>query len=517
MLVLARDVTERRQAEARLQEQASLLAKARDAIVATDLEWRVTYWNASAERLYGLKTSDVIGRKIEELGLNYEAGKVVAARTMVLAKGEWRGELRVQTRTGVTVLVESTWSLVVEGGQPRSILMIDTDVTERKKLESQLLRAQRLESVGTLAGGVAHDLNNVFTPVLLTLDLLAPKAATNEERQIVEKTRASVAHGAALVRQLLAFARGVDGERVQIDATAALAAVEPLVRQWLPSTVELVVRHTAPPWPIEANLTQLNQVLVNLAMNARDAMPQGGRLELNTANVTVDQAHAEANPGIKPGRFLRISISDTGTGMTQEVVDRIFDPFFTTKPPGKGTGLGLSMVAGIMKNHCGFVQVESEVGRGTTFHLFFPACPSLADALPPIKREPERQPGQGVLLVDDEPAVREALRALLQRAGYAIFPAEDATSALREFEHCRDQISLVITDMMLPDRSGLEVVKTLRAIDPNLPIIAISGMMASGNYDELLHLQPPVQCLSKPLPPRVLLTAAERALQACAA
>lgn len=500
----------REAAETRIREQASLLDKARDAIFATDLEQRITYWNASAERLYGVKADDAVGHRLPDIGIEFDPMAVAAARTTVLAKGEWRGELRVRTPAGTTVLVDSTWSLVVEHGRPRSILAIDSDVTERKKLEAQLLRAQRLESVGTLAGGVAHDLNNVLTPVLLALDLLAPRVMSADERSVLEKTRASVSHGAALVRQLLAFARGSEGERTAIDPAAALASVEPLVRQWLPPSIDLVVRHAHVPWTVEANDTQFSQAIVNLALNARDAMPTGGRLEIVTDNVSVDHTTAAANPGTHPGPFVRITIADTGTGMPREVVDRIFDPFFTTKAPGKGTGLGLSMVASILKNHGGFVQVESEIGHGTRFHLYFPATPrntKAADPAAPAK-------GPGVLLVDDEPAVRDALRALLQRAGYAIIPAGDATSALREFEQCRDRISLVITDMMLPDRSGVEVVKSIRAQSPQLPIIAISGMMASGNYDELLRLTPPVQCLSKPLPPRVLLSAAERALHA---
>jgi PAS domain S-box-containing protein len=512
ILIVARDMTERRHAEARLREQASLLDKARDAIFATDLELRVTYWNASAERLYGVSSADVLGRKLNETGIGFVPGAISATIAAVREKGEWRGELRIQTKRGAALLVESTWSLVIDEGQPRSFLAIGTDVTERRKLESQLLRAQRLESVGTLAGGVAHDLNNVFTPVLLALDLLAPKASSSDERQIVEKTRASVSHGAALVRQLLAFARGAEGERVRLDPVAAIRGVEPLIRQWLPASIELLVLRNQRSAFIEANVTQVNQALVNLALNARDAMPAGGRLEIAIENVTVDPALAAANPGTEPGPFVRIRVSDTGTGIAPDVVDRVFDPFFTTKPPGKGTGLGLSMVAGILKNHGGFVQVDSEVGRGTTFHLYFPAH-SEQPAAANIDQAPRpASTGHGVLLVDDEPAVRDALRALLQRAGYEIFPAADAGSALREYEHCRDKISLVITDMMLPDASGVEVVKSLRAQSPTLPIIAISGMMASGKYDELLRLDPPVECLSKPLPPRILLGAAERAL-----
>ncbi|HVU32399.1 MAG TPA: response regulator [Opitutaceae bacterium] len=517
-LAFVSESSRRMRAEESVREQASLLDKARDAIIATNLDLRIMYWNASAERMYGLRAVDVIGRRLDGIGLGYDPGRFAGARAEVLTKGEWRGDFRVQTSRGTAVIVESTWSLVCEpDGRPRSILAIDTDVTERRKLEAQLVRAQRMESIGTLAGGVAHDLNNVLTPILLTIDLLADHANGNEERGLIDQTRASARHGAALVKQLLAFARGADGERKVLDLVAAFGSVEPLIRQCLPASISLTVRHVRPPWPVEANGTQLSQVLVNLALNARDAMPRGGRLEIETDNTLVDPAMAAANPGTEPGLFVRISVSDTGTGIPADILDQIFDPFFTTKPVGKGTGLGLSMVSGILKSHRGFVQVESELGRGTTFHLYFPARQPVSVAPP---REPSASndaAGVGVLLVDDEPAVRETLRLLLQRAGYGIIAAGDARSAMREFEQRRTEIALVITDMMLPDGSGVDVVKRIRASAPRLPIIAISGMMASGNFDELLELQPPVECLAKPLPPRMLLSAAERALSGAVA
>lgn len=520
LIIVARDMTERRQIEIQLREQASLLDKARDAIVATDLTHRITYWNASAERLYGLRAADVYGRAFNELGLGFDPVQFAAARAAVLAKGEWRGEFRFHAG-GAVRIVYSTWSLVMENdGRPRSILAIDTDVTEQKKLETQLLRAQRLESVGTLAGGVAHDLNNVLTPILCTMDLLSGYVKTAEERQLIDKTRASAQHGAALIKQLLAFARGAEGERSTVDIQTALTGVEPLLRQCLPANVRLHVRCGPSPWAIEANGTQFNQALINLTLNARDAMPDGGELTVSTENVMVDAHLASANPGVEPGRFVRIAVADTGSGLGPDVQARIFDPFFTTKPTGKGTGLGLSMVAGILKSHGGFVQVESSLGRGSTFNLFFPAA-SIPAAVPnvpttvvarPAEQSAVRGSGQRILLVDDEPAVRETLRSLLQRAGYAVLAAEDATTALRQYEIAGSDTALVITDMMLPDGSGVDVVKTIRDRSPKQPVIAISGMMDSGKYNELLQLDPPVECLSKPLLPRVLLNAVQRAL-----
>ena len=513
VLLVARDVTARREAEARLQEQASLLDRARDAIVATDLDHRIFYWNASAERLYGWKAGEVFGHRLDSLELGFEPTRFAAARAELLASGEWRGDFRLRTKTGETVLVESTWSLVVENdGRPRSILYIDTDVTERKKLETQLLRALRMESIGTLAGGVAHDLNNVLTPILLSIELLASKVTSEEDRRLIEKTRASATHGAALVQQLLAFARGSDAKRIRLEPAEALANMRPLIRQSLPATIDLVLPSAEHPWPIQADSTQFNQVVVNLCINARDAMPQGGRIEIVTKNLNVDAALAKVNPGTKPGPFVRISIVDNGLGIAPGIIDKIFDPFYTTKAAGKGTGLGLSMVAGILKNHGGFVQVESEPGRGASFHLFFPAIPEP----PPTTRDeapaPAKGEGEGILLIDDEPVVRDTLQLLLQRAGYRVFPAGDGRSGVSEFDRRKDEISLVITDMMLPDQVGTQVVKSLRQRKSSLPIIAISGMMGSGDFDELLRLTPAVECLAKPLTPSVLLGAVRRGL-----
>ena len=241
-------------------------------------------------------------------------------------------------------------------------------------------------------------------------------------------------------------------------------------------------------------------------------MPQGGKIEIKTKNVMVDAALASANPGTQPGPYVRISVVDNGMGIAPAIIDNIFDPFYTTKAAGKGTGLGLSMVAGILKSHGGFVQVESEAGRGSTFHLFFPATPDPAPTLRNPTATLARGEGQGILLVDDEEVVRETLQLLLQRAGYRVFPAGDARSGLKEFECRKDEISLVITDMMLPDQVGTELVKLLRQQRASLPIIAISGMMDSGNYRELLQLTPAVECLAKPLTPATLLSAVRRGL-----
>lgn len=518
VLVVSRDITARRDAESRLREQASLLDRARDAIVATDLSHRIAYWNTSAERLYGWKVSEVYGRRLEDLGLGYDPARFDEASAQLLTTGEWRGDFLLRTKAGETVMVESTWSLVVEdNGRPRSILFIDTDVTEKKKLETQLLRSQRMESIGTLAGGIAHDLNNVLTPILMAIELLGAKASDQAERQLVEKTKASAMHGAALVQQLLAFARGADGQRAKVDAGETIRDLEGLVRQSLPRSIQFTVQLGEALWSLQADVTQFKQVLINLCLNARDAMPNGGTIRVAANNFIVDHALARLHPAAQTGPHLKISVADTGTGIPAALLERIFDPFFTTKAAGKGTGLGLSMVAGIVKSHGGFVQVESAVGRGSTFHLYFPA---LSAPPPALISAPSPQPaggrGETILLIDDDPVVRTTLGLLLERAGYRVLTGEDCASGLMVFERDRKEIRLVITDMMLPDGSGVDLVAVMREMERLLPIIAISGLMATGEFDGLLRLSPAVDCLSKPLTSRVLLGAVSRALKSVA-
>jgi PAS domain S-box-containing protein len=366
----------RRRAEAELRHQASLLDKARDAIISTDPKHRIAYWNASAERLYGWTAAEVFGRTLLELELGYGLAQFLAARSRLLATGEWRGGFRLRTKTGEEVHVESTWSLVPgDDGQPRSILIIDTDVTETRKLESQLLRADRLESIGMLAGGVAHDLNNVLAPILMGSEVLRLSLTDQAQLAILDNIESSAHHGTALVRQLMTFARGGEGEHSAVNVEPIVEDVRRLLHQSLPPAIKISAAVAAPLWPIRSDPTQIKQLLLNLCFNARDAMPDGGRLGIRAETTSIDERVVRTHPEARPGPYLLIAVSDTGTGIPPEILDRIFDPFFTTKEVGKGTGLGLSTVAGIVKSHGGFLKVESEVGRGTEFQLYLPAMP----------------------------------------------------------------------------------------------------------------------------------------------
>lgn len=374
VLAHAHALEERRAAEAALRRQASLLDKARDAIIATDMSQRIAYWNMSAERIYGYRASEVFGQRLFSLGLGHDPQRVAEAWAKMMSAGEWRGQFTVQSRQGRTIYIESTWSLVVDNeGHPQSALFIDTDATEKKMLECQVLRADRLDSLGMLAGGVAHDLNNVLAPITMGAELLALKISDPDSRKIINSIARSAEHGASLVQQLLNFARGGEGIRKEVGASSLMADVGKMLQDSLPKTIELKLEPGDNLPHVRVDPTQIKQVLLNLALNARDAMPTGGTLTLS-ATCAQDDARPSAETILASiPRYVHIKVSDTGTGIPPEVIGKIFDPFFTTKPIGKGTGLGLSTAAGIIKSHGGRIDVDSEVGRGTTFHVYLPA------------------------------------------------------------------------------------------------------------------------------------------------
>src|SRR5436190_1067498 len=309
-IVTVSDITQRKRAEERLREQADIINHARDAIIIRHFQDdRITFWNKGAEHLYGWTANEALGKPSGEL-LYADANERDAPLKVLLSTGEFHGELKQITKGARDIVVDCRATLIRDSaGEPRALLLINTDITEQKKLEMQLLRAQRLESIGTLAGGVAHDLNNVLTPILLSIDLLASKATSDEDRRLFEKTRASATHGAALVQQLLAFARGSDAKRTRIDPTEALADLRPLIRQSLPAAIHLSLSSPQRSWSIQADATQFKQVVINLCLNARDAMPHGGTIDVATQNVTVDAPLAKVNPGAEPGPFVRISVA----------------------------------------------------------------------------------------------------------------------------------------------------------------------------------------------------------------
>lgn len=360
------------------------------------------------------------------------------------------------------------------------------DISERKRLEARLLRAQRLESVGTLVGGIAHDLNNVLTPILMTVKLLKKKERSEESRQrLLATAEASVDHGVEMVKQLLSFAGGERGSRAVVQPSSILSEVTILLEHTLPKTVRIKITCAADLWNISADATQLTQVLLNLCINARDAMPQGGTLCIAAENTVVNSSYALTHPEARVGSYVLLTVADTGMGIPPDVLDKIFDPFFTTKEFGKGTGLGLSTALGIVKSHAGFIDVYSEDGKGTRFAVYLPAIqqPQPAKAQE-LHRWIRTGNGELVLLVDDEPAILVTARVTLEGNGYRVLTAQHGSEAVALFKQHQGEIQVVVLDMMMPVMDGLATLDALQELDPAVRVIAASGLLTTGRVDD---------------------------------
>jgi len=398
---------DRQRAEQKIREQAALLDITTDAILVKDLNHQIMYWNKGAERLFGWQADDVIGKDANQLLYQKPSPQLREALNEVIAKGEWLGELQKVTKFAQEVTVESRWTLVRdEAGRPKSILTVDTDITEKKLLEAQFFRAQRLESIGTLASGIAHDLNNILTPILAAAQLLPLKLKNLDDRSqlLLQLLEVNARRGADLVKQVLSFTRGVEGKRVILQMRHLIGEIERILRETLPKSIEVDVKASHDLWTVFGDSTQLHQVLMNLCVNARDAMPLGGTLTIAASNQWIDETDVRTNLEAKVGPYCVLSVADTGTGIATEILDRIFEPFFTTKELGSGTGLGLSTIVGIIKSHGGFITVSSQLSKGTEFKVFLPAV-MIREAAPIENPELHRGDGNLILVVDDEAPV----------------------------------------------------------------------------------------------------------------
>ncbi len=508
---ITRDITARKQDEERLREQAEIINQAPIAILISDLENRITYCNEGATQIYGLRRDEIIGHTSQEL-LNAESEeRLQAARVLTQRQGHWTGVLPLVTRTLRSLQVELHLSQISDAaGAPRARLCIAIDVTEKKRLEEQFLRAQRVESLGMLAAGIAHDLNNVLAPILMGAPLLRPSVTQPAERMVLEAIESSAGRGAALVRQILAFAQGAGGGRVLMQPKHLLQDMESLVRQTFPKTIRLERDLPADLWPVQGNPTQLHQVLLNLCVNARDAMPQGGTLRLRAENRVLDAAAASALPGARPGAYLAIEVGDSGTGIPPEILARVWEPFFTTKEEGKGTGLGLATVRGIVANHDGFITLDSVVGRGTTFRVFLPAVePAAPTGTGEAVAPPAAMRGQGelVLVVDDEPGIRDLLATILRRAGYRVLVAADGREAVTLYQPRASEIALVVTDLGMPEMGGAMLADVLLRINPAVKLLFISGAGPAGPAETVPAGRP---ALPKPFTREEVLVAIRR-------
>jgi two-component system sensor kinase len=475
-----------KRAKRKIEEQAALLDKSRDAITVQDLDGTILFWNQSAETLYGWTEAEAMGQEAAKLLFKGLSRPFEEATQISLERGEWVGELQQVTRFGKELIVESRWTLVRDDqGKPKCRLIVNTDVTERKKLESQFLRAQRMESIGTLAGGVAHDINNVLTPILMSIELLKMELPSAQRKSILTELESTAQRGADMVKQILSFARGVEGKRIQLQLRHIVGELDKMLRRTLPKTIEMTTTIPRDLWTIQGDPTQLHQMVMNLCVNARDAMPNGGILQVNAANVKLTETDCLGLPDAKPGPYVRVTVLDTGSGIPPEVQEKIFDPFFTTKEYGKGTGLGLSTVLGIVKGHNGVITVTSQMGKGTQFQVLLPAI----EATAPLKTE--EQDGKGasgkgelILVIDDESVIRNVTKQSLEANGYRVLTAQDGSEGVALYAQHREDVKLVLTDIMMPRIDGLALAKAIRAINPQARIVAGSGLAANAEAAE---------------------------------
>ena len=485
-IAIRSDITERKRGEERIREQAALLDQAQDAILVRDLRHNILFWNKGAEKIYGWAAEEAVGKNVRELLYKDLSAQFDEAGRAVLRNGEWQGEVRQMRRDGAEIIVASRWTLVRdEKGQPNSILVINTDITEKKRMESQFLRAQRMESIGTLAGGIAHDLNNVLSPILMAVDMLQLKTTDEASRKWLDVLRTNTERGGNMVRQVLSFARGVEGERVALQPKHLIKEIVKILRETLPKSIEINFQIPKDLWIISADATQIHQVLMNLCVNARDAMPEGGSISITAENVFLDENYARMHLEAKPGRFVMISVSDTGPGMPAEVQSRIFEPFFTTKEMTKGTGLGLSTALTIVKSHGGFINVYSELHKGSQFTLYLPALdtPGSVDAAA-LQTDLPLGNGELILVVDDEESIREITRGTLETFGYKVLTASDGTEALAFYADKKNEIAVVLTDMVMPFMDGPATIRALQRMNPKVRIIAASGLGAGQHAGE---------------------------------
>jgi len=472
------DVTERKEAGEKIREQAELLNKARDAIIVCDLERRIIFWNQGAEQVYGWTAGEALGQNIQDLLFCGDPPVQDGEMTRSLEeRGEWMGELQEFCKDRKSVTVRTRITIIRDNaGQPKSLLIINTDITEHKQLEEQLLRSQRLESLGVLVSGIAHDLNNTLVPIMIGVEFLQTEPLSEEAMGMVHTMGSSAQRSAEMIRQMLAFARGGEASKQIIQPDRLLKEMGKVISDTFPKSVNSEVMMAGDLFPIYCVPTQIHQVLMNLCVNARDAMPEGGTLTLTADNATLATQDAARLPGARPGKFVRISVIDTGTGIAPEQMAKLFQPFFTTKAPGKGTGLGLSTCQGIVKKHDGFIIVESRLMAGSRFTVYLPAAESFPDE--PAEVKPVILPvghGERILVVDDEESVLAMIRAALENYGYIVSTATSGLEAVARFTENPDMFHLVITDHSMPVMGGQAIIMALRKIRPDTKIVVTSG------------------------------------------
>ena len=502
------DITGEKRSAAEVRRTTDLLRAVADgtsdAVFVKDLEGRYLFVNEATAGFVNLKPEDLLGRQDTEF-FGEDGGRIIRENDdFVIRSNQVQTREEVLTSAGVTRIYQATKAPYRDGrGNVVGMVGISRDVSEQRLLEKQFLRAQRMESIGTLAGGIAHDLNNVLAPIVMSIDLLKLRENDPTRINILTTIESSARRGAEMVRQVLSFARGVDGQRIEVDMSQLICEIAKIAGETFPKNIAVTSDVPVELWPVLGDHTQLHQVLLNLTVNARDAMAEGGCLALCAANVTLDSQYVDIDLEVKPGPYVVLRVEDTGCGMSPDVVDRIFEPFFTTKVLGKGTGLGLSTTSAIIKSHGGFIRVRSGIGKGTEFSIHLPALTARnpGNGVTPMVDLP-RGNGELVLVVDDESSLRRVTRQTLEAFGYQVVEAAEGAEAVAVYAKRKHEIAVVLTDMMMPVMDGPSTIRVLLNMNPAARIIAVSGIYHNGH-----SLQAGVRhFLPKPYTPATLLT-----------
>ena len=498
-VAVERDVSERRRTVQALREQATLLDNARDMIVVQGMDRHIRYWNSAAERVYGWPRDQVLDRRADELLFGVDAAVGEEAWITVLERGEWSGRMQQTRRRGTPITVEAHWSLLRDQqGEPSAVLTISTDISERVDLEQRLAQSQKLEAIGQLTGGIAHDFNNLLTVIIGNSELLSELLVDRPElAELATLVREAGESGAELTNRLLAFARRQALEPKIVRPDHLVSGMRPLLERTLGENIAFRLDTDPNIWNVAIDPAQFESAILNLSINARDAMPEGGQLRIRVGNIVLDEEYSDQNVDVEPGAYVIVTVSDTGSGMSPQVIERAFDPFFTTKGKHQGTGLGLSMVYGFVRQSGGHIKLHSELGVGTEVCLYLP-CTELLGNAPMILRDTlTGEPGgsERILVVEDDEAVRAHACRVLQDLGYAVVMARDGNEALSLLEHERG-VDLLFTDVIMPGGiDGAQLAAEARLSHPDLPVLFTSGytdnaIVHDGRVDsgvQLLH------------------------------
>jgi two-component system cell cycle sensor histidine kinase/response regulator CckA len=482
------DINERRQTEEDIRKLSRAVQQSPVSIIITNTKGDIEYVNPKFLEVTGYTLDEVIGKnpRILQSGETPRDAYKKLWET-ITAGGEWQGEFHNKKKDGELFWESATISGIKNSdGVITHFVAVKEDTTEKKKLEKQFLRSQRMESLGTLAGGIAHDLNNVLAPILMAIQLFQSRATDENSKRWLSTIESSAKRGADIVKQVLTFARGIEGERIVLQIKHLLREVDAIISETFPRNIQIRSYISKNLWTISGDTTQLHQVIMNLCVNARDAMPNGGALALRAENVTIDDEATHQYFEAIPGHYVVLSVEDNGMGIPEKIIDKIFDPFFTTKDIGKGTGLGLSTVMAIVKSHGGFVSVQSEMGKGSKFYIYLPASETATyQATASSDEDMPSGHGELILLVDDETPIREISKGILEAYGYRVLSAQDGSEAISIFETQKGKINLVITDMMMPIMDGAALIRALHVLNPSIKIIAVSGLADIENISEI--------------------------------